>query len=397
MARRRVGSVVAASLSMALFASPALAQSCGGDFSRWLAGARAEAAQIGIGRAGRAALANVRQDARVLQRDRAQGFFAQGFLQFADKVIPNARLQKGRAALQRNAALFRQIERQYGVPGPVLAAYWGLETDYGAFQGDFPTLNALATLAHDCRRPEFFRPQLMAALRLVDRGDFTPQRMVGAWAGELGHTQLLPSDVQLYGVDADGDGRRDVIASAADALATSAALLRVFGWRPGEPWLQEVRVPANAPWHEAGLERKHPRAQWARWGVTGADGRPLPADNLPASLHLPMGRGGPAFLAYPNFNAYLEWNRSLTYSTVAAYFATRLAGAPAVTRGRPAPALSQQQAKQLQTLLQRRGHDVGAVDGIIGAKTREAVRAEQMRLGLPADSWPTAELLARLR
>ena len=158
--------------------------------------------------------------------------------------------------------------------------------------------------------------------------------MVGSWAGELGQTQMMPTEYFKYAVDYDGDGHRNLLRSAADVIGSTANYLVSLGWKRGEPWLQEIRVPQNLPWEQTGLDVKHPRAQWAKWGVTSPDGRPLPSDNMPASVVLPMGRFGPAFLAYDNFQVYLKWNNSLVYSTTAAYYATRLAGAPPLGRGR---------------------------------------------------------------
>jgi lytic murein transglycosylase len=261
-----------------------------------------------------------------------------------------------------------------------------------------PTLRSLATLAYDCRRAEEFRPQLMDALRIIQRGDLRPDQMVGPWAGELGQTQFLASVYYKYAVDYDGDGRRDLMKSVPDVLASTANYLKALGWQAGQPWLQEVRVPANLPWEQAALHVQHPRAEWARMGVRLANGGALPADNLPASLLLPMGRNGPAFLAYPNFRIYLTWNESLVYATTAAYFATRLAGAPPMHHGNgKVDVLSFAQIKQLQQILVRNGYDVGKVDGIIGEKTRGSVREIQQKLGLPADGYPTGELLARMR
>jgi hypothetical protein len=221
--------------------------------------------------------------------------------------------------------------------------------------------------------------------------------MVGAWAGEIGQTQFSPSAYFKYALDGDGDGRRDLIHSGPDALASSANLLAKEGWRRGEPWLSEVRLPADLPWDQADLDIKHPRSQWARWGVTSANGSPLPADAMTAALLLPMGRLGPAFLAYHNFGVFLKWNESLVYATTAAYYAARLAGAPAVHRGRGQPeALSAAQISELQRLLAKQGAAVGKIDGKLGMQTRKGVKAAQMKLGLPADSYPTAELIARL-
>jgi hypothetical protein len=213
----------------------------------------------------------------------------------------------------------------------------------------------------------------------------------------MGQVQFLAERYLNYGVDFDGDGRINMMTSAADALASAANYLKAIGWRAGEPWLQEVRLTGDLPWEQADLTIKLPLSQWAAWGVTLADGRPLPAKGPSASLHLPMGRNGPAFLAYPNFDAYLEWNNSLVYSTTAAYFATRLAGAPKVTRGSNDDLLTPAEVKELQQLLKARGYDVGKVDGIIGSSTRAAVKDVQLKLGLPADSYPSKQLLAKLR
>jgi hypothetical protein len=208
---------------------------------------------------------------------------------------------------------------------------------------------------------------------------------------------MMPSEYYHYAVDYDGDGRRNLIRSVPDVLASTASYLVGLGWKRGEPWLTEVRVPAELPWDQADLAIAPPRSKWASYGVTLADGRPLPADNLPASLLLPMGRFGPAFLVYRNFQIYLQWNNSLVYSTTAAYLATRIAGAPALRRTTPPPALSFNETKELQSLLVRAGYDVGTVDGFLGLKTRQAVKSMQVKYGQPADSYPTAELLARMR
>jgi lytic murein transglycosylase len=263
--------------------------------------------------------------------------------------------------------------------------------------GNYHSLSAIASLAYDCRRGDKFRAQLLDALRLIDRGDLAADEMIGSWAGELGQTQMMPSEYFKYAVDYDGNGRRDLIHSVPDVLASTANYLLGLGWKRGEPWLSEVRVPANMPWAQADLSISLPRAKWAGYGVTLADGRPLTADNLPASLLLPMGRLGPAFLAYQNFQVYLQWNNSLVYSTTAAYLATRIAGAPALIRGTPPPALPFKDVKDIQAMLARAGYDVGTVDGFLGLKTRQAVKAMQAKYGLPADSYPTAELLAHMR
>ncbi|MCQ8783950.1 lytic murein transglycosylase [Mangrovibrevibacter kandeliae] len=373
------------------------APQCGGSFDAFLDGVRAEARADGITEpAIDEATAAMHLDQKVLSRDRGQGVFTQTWGEFSKRMISNNRLERGQANLKKYASLFRTIEAQTGVPGAVITAFWGLETDFGAVLGDFDTLPALATLAHDCRRPEMFRPHLIAAIRLVEAGYTRPSEMKGAWAGEIGQTQLLPEEYLQFGTDADGDGKIDLRNSSPDALMTTGKYIASLGWRKGEPWLEEVRVPANFPFDRAALVSKEPRSEFASLGVTKANGAPLESDAVPASLVLPMGRGGPAFLAFPNFDVYLTWNKSLVYTLTAAYFATRLDGAPPVDMGSPEPGLGGDDMKRLQQKLAAKGYDVGEIDGILGEGTRGAVRKEQIRLGLPADGWPTQKLLGAL-
>lgn len=385
-----------AALALALAtATPAMAQQCGGDFSAWKAVIAQEAQAAGVGQRGMAALQNARADQRVLQRDRAQGVFTQTFTEFAGRMISSYRLEQGAALLRRHADLFAKAERDYGVPGPVIAAFWALETDFGAVQGDFNTLNALVTLAHDCRRPELFRPQVVPMLTLIDTGAL-PADTQGAWAGEIGQTQMLPSDILRLGVDGDGDGVVDMRRSVPDVILTTGRKIQARGWRAGEPWMQEVQLPENLPWEQTGRSNKLPISQWASWGVTKRDGSPLDQNAPEAGLALPMGHKGPAFLVYPNFDIYLEWNQSFTYTLTAANLATRLAGAPRFEARTPEQGLTGDAMKLLQQKLQDRGHDVGGIDGILGVMTREAVRTEQQRLGFVVDGWPTPALLSNL-
>jgi lytic murein transglycosylase len=395
----RTGLLATAALCAATAAGPVFAANCQTQsFERWLEGVRQEAASQGVSPTGLAALNGLVFDPAIVRRDHGQGVFQQSFLQFSDRMAAAYRIQQGGVMIKRHADLFARIEKQYGVPAPVITAFWALESDFGTNNGKYPILRAVATLAYDCRRPDFFRTQLIDALRIVQRGDLRASEMIGDWAGELGPLQFTPSDYYKYAVDFDGDGRRDLIHSVPDLLASGANFLSNLGWKRGEPWLQEVRAPATVPWDQADLSIKHPRAQWARWGVTLADGRPLPADDLPASLLLPMGRLGPAFLAYDNFQAYLGWNASLVYSITAAYLATRIAGAPPLHRGSSnIPVLSAAQIMEMQQLLVRHGFSKAAPDGKFGLTTRAGVRAAQMKLGLPADSYPTAELIERLK
>ena len=383
-------------------ASPALAQApcrTSGSFDQWLAQFEQEALAQGISRN---AIAQARPyltyDQRIVNIDRGQRVFAQSFLEFSTKMLPGGRISAGIAQIKKNAATFAREEQQYGVPPAVIAGFWGLESDFGANMGKDQSIRSIATLAYDCRRAEMFRGQLFDALRLIDRGDLTAPEMIGSWAGELGQTQMMPTEYIKYAVDYDGDGKRNLLRSAADVIGSTGNYLVNLGWKRGEPWLQEIRVPPNLPWKETGLDVKQPRAQWAQWGVTYPDGRALPNDNMPTSVLLPMGRFGPAFLAYDNFQVYLKWNNSAVYSTTAAYYATRLAGAPAMGKGAGTVApISMEQTRELQQLLIRHGYDVGGADGKLGTATRIAVKSVQIKLGLPADAYPTPDLIARLR
>jgi lytic murein transglycosylase len=373
-----------------------------GPYEQWLAGFEREALAQGVSqRAIDEAAPYLTYDQRIVNIDHGQRVFSQTFLEFSDRMAAAYRIQTGAAKIKAYAPVFGRIDQQYGVPAPVIVAFWALESDFGANMGNYHSLPSLASLAYDCRRADRFRPQLLDALRLIERGDLTPDEMIGSWAGELGQTQMMPSEYYQYAVDYDGRGKRDLLRSAPDVLASTANYLVGLGWRRGEPWLTEVRVPANLtsgfPWDQADLDIQLPRTKWASLGVTLADGRPLPADSLPASLLLPVGRFGPAFLVYQNFQIYLQWNNSLVYSTTAAYLATRIAGAPALHRGNPPPALPFADVKTMQAMLAHAGYDVGAIDGFLGLKTRQAVKAMQQKYGLPADSYPTAELLARMQ
>ncbi len=380
--------------ALSVLAAPVAAQGCGGSWGAFQEGLVAEAASHGISEStARGFLAGARQDQAVLQADRAQGVFQRDFIDFSRRLISTNRIENARAQASRQDAIFDRIEAEMGIPRAVLLAFWAFETDFGAFQGDFNTRDALVTLAHDCRRPELFRPQIFSAMELFARGDMNPATTTGAWAGEIGMVQMLPGDIIENGRDGDGDGQVSLKTSAPDALLSGASVLASLGWVPNQPWLQEVTVPDQMDWALSGTQTKLPSADWARLGVRARSGG-LP--DLPASLILPMGRNGPAFLTYPNFDVYFEWNQSFVYVLTAAYFGTRIAGAPVYNAGNPEPGLSGAQVQELQRKLEARGHDVGGADGIIGARTRVAIQAEQQRLGMPADAWPTPALLGAL-
>ena len=385
---------ILAASTLFLSASMALAQ-CGGSFSSFLDGLKDEA--VARGHAPQTVnnfFASVRLDQKVIQADRRQGVFQKTFTDFSRHLISANRINTGRSKAKQYGNVFNRVERDYGVNRGVLLAFWAFETDYGSYQGDFNTLNALVTLSHDCRRPDLFRPQIFAALKLYEQGDFSPTKTTGAWAGEIGMVQMLPIDILENGVDGDGDGKVSLKRSAPDALLSGGKMLQHLGWRAGEPWLQEVSVPQSLDWSQTGLRTTKPASEWSALGIQPRHGQL--AGHLPASIILPQGRKGPAFIAYPNFRVYFEWNQSFTYVLTAAYFANRLEGAPVFNAGNPDKGLSGEQMKRLQQKLAARGYDVGKIDGILGAGTRAAVQDVQKQLGLPADAWPTAALLNAL-
>ncbi|HHX89995.1 MAG TPA: lytic murein transglycosylase [Paracoccus sp.] len=390
--------IAAALLGLGLLAPATTAAQtpCGGGFPAFVDGLKAEALGRGIPReTADGFFRAVRQDQSVLQRDRAQGFFTRPFIEFSRQLISQNRLDRGRQMAQQQAGLFERARREYGVPPAMMLSFLAFETDYGSFQGDFNTANALVTLAHDCRRPHLFRPQVLAMVELYHRGMIDPATTVGAWAGEIGMVQMLPGDILRLGVDGDGDGRVDLRGSLADSVLSGAALLRHHGWRANEPWLHEVRIPQGLDLTRTGLRTQMPVTDWQRLGVQPRHGA-LPGGGMQASVILPQGHRGPAFMIFPNFRVLFEWNQSFTYVVTAAYFATRLEGAPIYDAGNPDQGLGQEQMRDLQRRLQARGLETGGVTGILGANTRAAVQDTQAQLGLPADGWPTPELLRRL-
>lgn len=383
-------------LALALATGPAVAQSCGGEFGSFVEQMKQEAVSRGMDATTvDDFFDSVRYEQSVIDADRRQTVFQTDFLDFSKKLISANRKQNAARYAEEYDSLFDEIEAEYGVPRGILLAFWAFETDFGQVQGDTNTANALVTLAHDCRRPELFRPQVFAALELFERGDFEPASETGAWAGEIGQVQMLPEDILTNGRDGDGDGHVRLKRSTPDALVSGAAMLSDLGWRANEPWLTEVRLPDGFDVSLSGLPTTKIVGEWQAMGIEARQGS-LGGQELPASVILPNGEGGPAFLAYPNFEVLFEWNESFVYVLTAAYFASRIEGAPVYDEGNPQPGLSGDQMRALQEKLQARGYDVGGADGVLGAKTREAVRAVQAELGLPQDAWPTRDLLNSL-
>ena len=379
--------------SKLLFANKLLVN-CGGDFHSFLRDMGEIAINQGIDKNDVIlVLKNSQRSKKVISMDRKQSTFRLSFINFSQKAINSYRLKNGKKNIEKYKKLFIDSKSRYGVPPEVITAFWAMETDFGAVQGDIHTLSALATLAHDCRRPEIFQPEYIAAIHLFSKG-IIDLKTTGAWAGEVGQVQMLPSDILKLGLDGNNDGFINLKKSPEDAILTAAALIAEMGWQPDQPWLEEVIVDdINFPWKEAGFGRSRTVSAWKKLGISSRNNKFMAKDHIKATLLLPQGFKGPKFLAYPNYHVYLKWNDSFIYTVTAAHLASRLAGQKKFLSNKPEQILPVEKMLKLQNILRSKGYDVGKVDGILGRKTRQSVRSIQMKIGFPADSWPTEELL----
>lgn len=369
-------------------------------FGAWVAGFRGQALAQGIRpEVFDAAFRGVRPDPEVIRRDRNQSEFTKALWDYLDSAVSDERVRNGRDALRRHGPLLEAIEQRWSVEKEVVAAVWGLESAYGTFRGDMDVIQSLATLAHDSRRGRFFETQLLAALAIIEAGDVHPRAMTGSWAGAMGHTQFMPTSYLDYAVDADGDGRRDIWADdPTDALASTAAYLARFGWTRGQPWGVEVVLPRGFDYAQARRDLRLMPSEWARAGVVGVDGRPVP-DHGRASVLLPAGAQGAAFLVFDNFGVIERYNTADAYVIGVGHLADRLRGAGPIRSGWPRGdrALTLPERQELQSRLTAAGFDTRGVDGKIGPRTIEAVRAYQLALGLAPDGYASLEVLRRLR
>ena len=368
-------------------------------FSQWLEGVRKEASAAGIsGNFLDVALAGVQPIKRVIELDRRQPEFTLTFWKYLDNAINPARIRRGREMMAKHQKQLQMTARRYGVQPRFIVAFWGLESNYGTHTGVFPVLGAVATLAHDKRRSRFFRAQLLAALTIMNRGDVNI-RVKGSWAGAMGNFQFIPTTYKGFAVDADGDGKRDMWNSYPDMFASAANYLSRSGWRSGWTWGREVQLPKGFKLEHSGLKIRKSLSQWQALGVRAIGGGRLPNGDAEASVILPAGYSGPAFLIYKNYRTILTWNRSILYAIAVGHLADRLVGAGPLKTKRPANevALSRVDVKDMQRLLAALGYDAGGSDGVIGPMTRTAIKAFQHKSLLPADGYPTMGLLERLR
>jgi membrane-bound lytic murein transglycosylase B len=369
------------------------------EFQVWLRDFRRHARGEGISEATLArALEGVRYRPRVIELDRSQPEFVRPLWQYLDSAVSQARVSQGRAKLDEHRGTARRIEQRYGVPAEIVVAIWGIESNYGGNFGDFSTLEALATLAFDGRRSDFARGELLAALRIIEAGDISPERMIGSWAGAMGHTQFIPSSFESYAVDGDDDGRRDIWSSIPDVMASTANYLARAGWQSGQPWGVEVRLPQGFDYAQTELATRRSSREWAAQGVSRIDGGSLP-DFEQASVIAPAGARGPAFLVGPNYRAILRYNNATSYALAVATLADRIAGREGIRAEWPRDVqpLSRSQVREMQQALNERGFDVGTPDGVMGPNTRRGLREYQRSIGVTPDGFATVDLLQRLQ
>ena len=378
-------------LGMLSAAAPAAA-----DFKSCMASVRGEAMSAGV------SAATFDGATRGLEPNDAASFldnqpeFTTPIWDYMAGLVDEDRIRDGRARLRDYASPLASAEKLYGVDPATIVAVWGVESDYGRGIGKRPLVQSLATLSCEGRRQAFFRTELFATLKIIQNGDVAASALVGSWAGAFGHTQFMPSTFLRFAVDMDGDGRRDVVGSIPDALGSTANYLRRSGWEPGQVWGFEVTVPSDYS-GPTGRKAKQSMTSWANRGVRRVDGKPLGAGT--AGLIQPAEGGGPAFLVTGNFDALFTYNASISYALAIAHLSDRLRGGEPFVTPWPTddPGLTRAERRELQTLLARRGYDIGPADGAIGEKTRQAIADVQTKAGLTRDGRPGTKLLNLLR
>jgi lytic murein transglycosylase len=371
----------------ALLLAAASAQAQPAEFASCLSELKAGAAARGVaGPSYERLTASLAPDMKVLELLDYQPEFRTAIWDYLAALVDDERVADGRAMQAQWSEVLKAVAARYRVDPATVVAVWGVESNFGRNFGARPLLTSLSTLSCYGRRQAYFRGEFFDALKIVDSGDVKAEQLTGSWAGAFGHTQFMPSTFLRLAVDFDDDGRRDLVGSVPDALASTANFLKKAGWREGEPWGYEVRLPSGFDASNAGRRNKQPLASWSARGITRIDGSPLGGGDAPAGLMLPAGPRGPAFLVFRNFDAIYGYNAAESYALAIAHLADRLKGGQPFATPWPTddPGLSRVERRELQTLLIARGHAIGEADGMLGEKSRAAIRVEQARLGQPA-------------
>ena len=341
--------------------------------------------------------ANIKYQPRVIELDRSQPEFVQTFPGYFSKRVNDWRINKGRHLAGEHKELLQDLVKQYGIPAQYLLAFWGLETNFGGYKGKMPVLDSLATLACDPRRSTFFTRELLTAVKLLEEQSLEQEKMVGSWAGAMGHTQFMPSAYANYAIDGDGDGQINLWDSEADALTSAANFLSQLGWQPGFRWGREVKLPDGFDYSLLGYSKRRTVTDWNELGVTRANGDALGSSDMNAYLVMPAGHEGPTFLAYPNFRVIMRWNNSEFYAIAVGRLADRIAGdGELVASLPPLPNYRRDDIKAMQEQLNQKGIDVGGADGILGPATREGIREFQRRSDMIADGFPSLAVMQAL-
>jgi len=339
----------------------------------------------------------VKLNEKVVELDRSQPEFTSSFADYFNRRVSEQRIEKGREKYRSHRQLLDSLTREYGIPGHYLVAFWGLETNYGGYLGNIPTLDALATLTCEGRRGDYFQGELFNALRILQAGDVDVAQMKGSWAGAMGQTQFMPAVFLKHAQDHDGDGRRDLWGSTEDALASGAHFLQALGWEREARWGREISLPKNFDYQLTGFGNKRALADWAELGLTLPNGQPLPSADMEAAVIVPSGHEGPAFLAYHNFRVIMGWNRSESYAITVGRLADRIAGAGPLSKTPPqAPRLNREQVTRLQQILNEQGFDAGEEDGLMGPGTRKAIARYQQANQMVADGFPGQDVLTHI-
>ena len=385
-------------------AQPSIVQPSANSFQHCLANLKSQALSAGVASSTYDRYTqNLSPDYSVLERLNFQPEFSTPIWDYMSGLVDDERIQMGQQKLQLHAALLERVSASYGVPAATVVAVWGVESNFGEISGRYPLLQALGTLSCEGRRQAFFRKEFFTTMQLLQRGDVREEQLKGSWAGAFGHTQFMPTTYNELAVDFDGDGRRDLVSSIPDALASTANFLNKRGWQTGQPWGFEVRLPAGMSIAGEGRRNKKALSHWVNRGVVRADGSALIQGalnaNSAAGLMAPAGADGPVFLVFRNFDAIYSYNAAESYALAIAHLSDRLQGQSGFVKAWPTPdaGTSRAERREIQQFLLNRGYDIGAVDGLIGDKTRQAIRQEQQRLGLSPTGRAGQQILIAFR